>query len=48
MKSQTYIFTGILKEREPVFLQEMLEGWNLKQVRRLEKGEWVGFQFEAP
>ncbi len=47
VKCQTYIFTGILKEREPAFLQEMLEGWNLKQVRRLEKGEWVGFEFEA-
>ena len=47
LESQYYIFTGILAEREEAFVEEMTEGWNLKILSRLQKGEWVGFCFEA-
>jgi len=47
MKSCHYIFTGILKERENQFLEEMTEAWNIEKKARIEKDEWVGFYFEA-
>lgn len=47
LNSQYYLFTGILEEREENFLKEMLEGWELKQLKRMQLGEWVGFLFEA-
>ena len=42
-----YIFTGILKEREQDFLKEMMQGWSLTLVQKIEKEEWVGFCFEV-
>lgn len=39
------LFTGILQERESAFLAEMLDDWNLQQVQRVQKKEWVGFLF---
>jgi ribosomal protein L11 methyltransferase len=46
--SQYYIFTGILNEREEPFLLEMGEHWDLQLRQRMEKGDWVGYLFEAP
>ena len=48
LKSRYYIFTGVLMEREEDFIKEMCEGWDLQQVQRIQKGEWVGFCFEGP
>jgi ribosomal protein L11 methyltransferase len=46
VNSPFYIFTGILAEREKIFLEEMTQDWNLKVLKRVEKSEWVGFLFE--
>ena len=43
----TYIWTGILKEREEDFLKEMSVGWNIQVQERVEKEEWVGFRVEV-
>lgn len=37
------IVTGILEERETMFIDEFLKNTNLKIERRLTKDEWVGF-----
>lgn len=47
MKSRFFIFTGVLGDRESLFLEEMTKSWSLRQCRRVQKGEWVGFLFEA-
>ncbi len=47
MKSSHFIFTGILLEREKEFLEQMMSGWDIKILERVQKGEWVGFLFEA-
>lgn len=46
MQSPYFIFTGILKERELAFLEEMLQDFPLRVKERIEKDEWVGFLME--
>lgn len=41
------IVTGILEERESAFLEEFLQGTDLKIDLRLAKDEWVGFLLSA-
>ncbi len=44
MKPKSHIIvTGILEERENLFIDEFLKNTNLKIERRLAKEEWVGF-----
>jgi len=35
--------TGILLERENIFLEGFIENSGLEAVRRIEKDEWVGY-----
>ena len=46
INSPYFIFTGILKEREQAFLQEMIQDWPLEILQREEEDEWVGFLME--
>jgi ribosomal protein L11 methyltransferase len=39
--------TGILLEREDVFLEEFIKDSGLTMVRRIEKDEWVGFWLQS-
>ena len=49
LKPQGHIFlTGILLEREPIFMQNFIDKSNLKVIRRIEKDEWVGYWLQAP
>lgn len=45
LQSPYYLFTGVLEEREAIFLEEMLEDWPLRLLRREQLGEWIGYLF---
>jgi ribosomal protein L11 methyltransferase len=40
------LLTGILEEREPLYLDRLVWRYKLVEIARVQKGEWVGYLYQ--